>query len=442
MTEISGLERDSDMTTRVASSRLGLETLVVKLGTYAYALPGSIVLARTLGPTGRGAYQVAVTASLIVLTLVLVGLPQSLFRSWGSRPSTELLAVSRLAAVALGCAGMLLCLLVASVGGSTFSGDAGDAVLMIGLTMPVQVHAGCLVVILQSAARTRWVNVAFAVAGVVQTTAILSLWVLDRLTVRSTATAYVVGLAVQWAILWWASRPVGRPEPRTPFRAALVLVRSGLALQAFIVVQFLLLRLDVLFVARISGLDEVGIYAVGVTLAELVWLVTDSLALVLIERATERDQQRAIAVFVPAVRMTILLGVVAATITGALAPFGVPILFGRAFIDAAPVVGLLLPGTVALGVWRAAGPAIVRFGSLWTQPAYAGVALAVNTALNLMLIRPLGAAGAAIASSLAYSVVGFLSVRWLLLRTGSRLSDLVPGPGDLRAIARALPGRA
>ena len=80
------------------------------------------------------------------------------------------------------------------------------------------------------------------------------------------------------------------------------LARSGLALQVFIVTQFLLLRLDVLFVARIAGLHDVGIYAVGVTLAELVWLVTDSLMLTLFERATDPDERGAIGVFVQGAR--------------------------------------------------------------------------------------------------------------------------------------------
>jgi O-antigen/teichoic acid export membrane protein len=293
-----------------------------------------------------------------------------------------------------------------------------------------------------SGARTRWVNIALGVAGFVQTSGILLLWAIGHLTVRSTATAYVIGLFVQWIVLWWAGRPLGRPAPRVPARATATLARSGLALQVFIVGQFLLLRLDVIFVARIAGLHDVGIYAVGVTLAELVWLVTDSLMLTLFERATETEERGAIAVFVPAVRMTILLGVLAALFTGALAPFGVSLLFGGDFADAAPVVAFLLPGVVAMGVWRATGPAIIRFGSLWSQPAFAALALAINIVANLVLIGPFGAAGAAISSTIAYAAVCALSVGWLLRRTGSRPANLLPGRGDLAAIVRVLPGRA
>jgi O-antigen/teichoic acid export membrane protein len=139
--------------------------------------------------------------------------------------------------------------------------------------------------------------------------------------------------------------------------------------------------------------------------------------------------------------MTILLGVAAAVLTAALAPVAVPLLFGAEFTDAAHVVALLVPGVVAMGVWRSIAPAIVRFGSLWTQPILAGSALAINVLANLALIRPFGAAGAAISSTVAYALVCVLSVRWILRRTGSRLAQLLPGRTDLGAIARALPGR-
>jgi O-antigen/teichoic acid export membrane protein len=438
MTETSDLAGNAVVPSRVASSRLGLETLVVKLAIYVYALPGSVVLARTLGPSGRGAYQVAVTVSLIVLTLVLVGLPQSQFRSWGRHSAQEMLAISRLAAVVLGGVGALICVLVAR-GGDWVSTEAGrDALVIIGLTLPAQVHSACLVVVLQSAARTRSVNVAFGISGLVGTSGILLLWMLDRLTIRSTATTYAIGLVVQWAVLWGASRSFSRAVPRAPLRAAAALARSGLVLQVFIVTQFLLLRIDVLFVAELAGLHDVGIYAVGVMLAELVWLVTDSLAQVLIERATEADEPAAIGVFIPAVRMTILLGVLAAVVTGALAPLVVPKMFGREFADSAHVVALLLPGVVAMGVWRSTAPAVVRFGRLWSQPAFGVVALLINLGACVLLIEPLGAAGAALGSTVAYVVAAVLSTRWLLDRTGHRVSAILPGVDDLGAVVRSL----
>lgn len=437
-----GLEEAGFAPAQVASGRLGMETLAVRLATYLYALPGSVVLARTLGPSGRGSYQVAVTASLIVLTVVLVGLPQSQFRAWGSRSASELLAVSRLAGVVAGLVGLALCLLVALVGWEAFDSDATWALVLIGASMPLQVHSSCLVVLLQSAGRTRRVNVAMGVSGFAQTTGILLLWAAELLTVRTTAGAYVMGLVIQWLLLRRDGRTLGRATPRAPLHLALVLARSGLVLQTFIIAQLLLLRIDVLFIAQIADMGEVGIYAVGVMLAELVWLVTDSLAQAMVERAVRDDEGIVLAVFLRAARMALALGLAAGVMAAVLAPVVVRLLFGRDFAPAAPVIALLMPGILAMGIWRTISPAVVRLGQIWTQPTYAGVALVANVALNVALIPSLGARGAAISSSAAYLLAAALSLRWLLGRTGERVAALRPGREELRALLRVLPGRA
>jgi len=436
----AGTEDERDKPARVASGRLGLETLVVKVAIYAYGLPGSIVLARTLGPGGRGAYQVAVTTSLIVLTLVLFGMPQSQFRSWGGRRREEMLSVARLAAILFGVLGFGVCVWVRRLGGRTFAGESGNALVLIGASMPLQVHAACLMVLLQSAGRTRLTNAALAVSGFAQTTGILVLGLAGGLTVWTTSVTYTGGLALQWLVLQRSSRVIGRPAPRAPIRTAATLARAGLVFQTFIVAQLLLLRVDVLFVARIADLSEVGIYAVAVTLAELVWLVTDSLAQVMVERATAGGESESIVVFLRAARMALVLGCAGAAAAAALAPFAVRHLFGGDFASAAPVVGLLMPGIVAMGLWRTISPAVVRYGSIWTQPAYSAAALVVNVGLNLYLIAPLGARGAALASSAAYVLAGGLAARWLLRRAGFAFRTLRPGLEELRAIARLIPG--
>lgn len=425
--------------TRVGTGRLSAETLVLRGVTYLYAFPGSVVLARTLGPDGRGGYQLAVTTSVIVLTVVLAGLPQSQFRAWGRSSPGELLSVARLAALALGGVGAVAAAGVGILGGSSFDGEVGEALLLIALTVPFQVHSACLTVLLQSSARTRWVNGANAVAGVLQTSLILALWQVKELTVLTTAVAYVVGISLQWAALAIGSRAIGRPRPLLPIAAALSLIRAGLTLQTFIVAQFLLLRIDVILLARLADLDEVGVYAVGVLLAELVWMVTDSLASALVERATHDERPAALALFVRAARVTVAIALASVALLAAAAPLGVPLVFGDDFASSAPVVLLLLPGVVGVAVWRVLSPAIVRFGRISRQPVFAACALGANVVLNLLWIPEHGAAGAAAASTVAYLLGATLSVYWLSRAAGTSASDIVlPRWTDVEALRDGL----
>lgn len=426
----------------IASSRLGFETLVLRFGTYAYALPGTIVLARALGPSGRGSYQVAVTTSLVVLTLALAGLPQSLYRSWGSRSGAELLAVSRLVGLCFGGIATMTCVAIALLGADIFGAGTGRALLLIGCTLPIQLHAACTAVILQLESRTRAVNLATAVGGIVQTSLILGLWGIARLSVLTAAAAYAIGVSCHWILLRLALNALAPASCLFPVRATLELARSGLILQLFIVGQFLLLRIDVLLVARIAGLHELGIYSVAVTLAELVWLATDSLAHILIERTVRDEGPAALAVFVRAVRMTVLLGCGTALAAGLFAPFGIRVLYGQDFAEAAGVVSVLLPGAVMVAIWRTIGTAVVRYGSVWQQPMTALAALTINVILNLLLIDRFGSIGAAVSSTVAYGTLALAGIVWLLGRTGVRARALLPGREEFAALRRLMPDRA
>ena len=420
--------------------RLGLETFLLRSLTYVLSVPASVALARSLGPSGRGSYQLAVNTSLVVLTVVLLGVPQAIFRAWGEKPPGELLASARLAAIVLAPAGFAVCMAAWALGHhGVFESVPVWAFVLVAASIAPQIHAGALIVALQSAQRSRKVNTAMAIAGLTQSFVILGLAVAGRLTVVSTAVTYVMSLALQWFLLLRAVRRVAVPTSRAPWRDGMALVRSGLVFQGFIVAQFLLLRLDVVLLGAISGVREVGIYTVAVLLAELVWLLTDALAQVSVQETASADPASGIEFGLRATRMAIVLSTGGAIAVAAGAPFIVTRLFGAEFSDAASATAALLPGIIAMAIWRATAPAIVKFASPVTQPLLAGTALAINVVCNLLLDARFGAIGASAASSISYVAGAVLAVGWLLRRSGAGVRSVVPGPGEFRSIWRALP---
>src|SRR5207248_10485091 len=86
----------------------------------------------------------------------------------------------------------------------------------------------------------------------------------------------------------------------------------------------------------------------GVALSEALWLLANSVAVVLVRQLTAADEEY-IARMTPIVsRSTILLTVIGAVTLGVLSPFLVPLLFGDAFRGSVAPLLWLLPGTVAL----------------------------------------------------------------------------------------------
>jgi O-antigen/teichoic acid export membrane protein len=121
----------------------------------------------------------------------------------------------------------------------------------------------------------------------------------------------------------------------------------------------------------------------------------------------------------------------------------VRLLFGDSFAPAASLFQLLAPGIFALGLAAVLSHHFAGEGYPLPAVLAAGIALALNIALDVLLLRPLGLREASIASSTAYVVFLALQSRLFVARAGG-YRVLIPGWDDVRTLARLarLPGRA
>src|SRR6202034_3322785 len=95
---------------------------------------------------------------------------------------------------------------------------------------------------------------------------------------------------------------------------------------------------------------------------------------------------------------------VASILCAALAEPIVRLLFGDSFAPAASLFQLLSPGVFALGLAAVLSHHFAGEGYPLPAVAAAGIALALNIVLDVLLLRPLGLREASIASSAAYVV--------------------------------------
>jgi O-antigen/teichoic acid export membrane protein len=186
---------------------------------------------------------------------------------------------------------------------------------------------------------------------------------------------------------------------------------------------------DRLFVLHYSDLHDLGLYALGLRLSNVLLLVVGAFAFAwapFILDLFSREPQRE-----PFVRARALTYVALVTAFGAVCLS----IYAReffltvtdpAFADAYKLVGVLCAGIFALGLNAVTmtGISIARRTRYFAQ--YAVYAAALNVALNFALIPTFGIMGAAIATSLTFIVQA-----WLYYRRAQLLS---PAPFDSRRI--------
>jgi O-antigen/teichoic acid export membrane protein len=192
-------------------------------------------------------------------------------------------------------------------------------------------------------------------------------------------------------------------------------------------------RLDQFLVAAFVTRAAVGQYTVAVGLAESVWWLSSSVALVLMPRLTEMDRDEASRTAPLACRNTLLASVVASLVLIGIAPLAIDILFGDEFDPAFTPLVLLMPGIVAASATRVLGSYLFSQGRIIYNTYATFIALGLTVVLDFALIPTLEVDGAAIASSIAYIAALIATLYWYRGVSGGRITDaLIVRPADFR----------
>jgi O-antigen/teichoic acid export membrane protein len=404
------------------------------------AAVGAVLLITTitarLGPEVQGAFAIFTSVEAVLLAL-FSGFGIALARRvshHGDEPRA-LLAASLLACVGLGLLAGAGLWLLSRVGGPAYQGlwllalaapwlliAPNAAGLWLGASRMAPMARLTLAPPLLTLA---WLVGVALVAGPAQLWQVLAGWVVAKL---------LVATAVLW-VLWRGARLAAPSWPR--LRAELPFIAT---IGATNLVSLMNYRVGLFFVERLLGLGATGVYSIAVVVAELLWFVSSSLTQAAYGRLGHPDRARAAATTVRVVQLGVAALLLAAPLLWVLAAWAVPWLLGPAYAASVALIGWLLPGVLLFGGASALSAYFTNHAGTPQVPArVAGLSLAVNAGLCLLLVPRLGMAGAALAASLAYgSSVVVLAVLFarhagLPLRT-----LLVPGPQlwrDLMAVA-------
>lgn len=390
---------------RVAPSQYRRHALVSSITSVALFATGAIsgpILARVLGPAGRGDIA-AIMAPATVLALVLAfGLPTAASYFVDSVPEGELLST----ATAFGVlAGGPLCAALYFLAPMYLSGHSPETVAWARVflaAMPLSVGmAAALEVRRRVNPGVGW-NCWRSTPVVVPTVLIVLLAVFGRLTLRTALAANFVGLMAPLALL--GSRFRGHGDRVRPSLSAFRLMFPyAWRTASMAIASSVTYRLDqVLLVALVPAAD-LGLYAVAVMVALLTNPLTSGLSAALFGHLRdEPSESRALARFHLSLRVTLVLSSAVALALAIFAPLLLRVVFGAQFAPASTALRLLLPGSVAFDLQGVITTKLLSEGRPGETSRGAMVG-AVITVVGLVLLAPrFGTNGAAAVTSLAW----------------------------------------
>jgi O-antigen/teichoic acid export membrane protein len=443
----TGGEPTEEATRSVAGSSLLL--LGARLAGNAGFFAAVLVLARGLGPAGRGSIAFITVLALVLAHVVALGVTSATLVYAAERPDRRPALFTNLV-LFTGSAGAVVaaavCVPLLAFEAARPDGLEEDVVLLLvpGTVAVVLVEAGYAFLI--GCSRFGRQAAITATAPWLYAAVLLAVAAGPGLDVRRAAVAWVA-TTWAWALLLAGASLHGTGVGRADLRLLVDSVRFGVRAWVGSLSLFLAARVDQLLLGLIATEAALGIYATAVNAAEVLLYVpaaavTALLPAIVRTPAAERAD-RALRAF----RVLALVTGAAIVVAAAVGPVLIPLAFGDEFDGSVLPFALLLPSALGFAAFRVFSAPLLAAGSPGLSSVGAAVALAVGVALDLALIPRFGASGAAAAATLAFLAGGGAAALVFQRQSQFAWLELVPGRDDVRALlsygrrARFLMGR-
>lgn len=423
---------------------VGLNTIIHPLVTFCV----SIIIARAIGPEGRGAYgvMVALVATLPVIASFGLANATQYFCANGSLNQASLLKTVSLAGMVIGT-GVACSVFYAwwkDVPTPLLPAELGTAgIVYLSLTLFMSTITRLWTCYLAGQERYAYSTWGVTAGVVLQAVTLLAIWMLGDISLDIAAGVLALQAAFHFAlfpVISWA-------DLRKTLRAPLLsLSESGrmLGFCTWMYISNILglvnIHAIILLLTVLSGLYETGLYTAAVGPAYLLLLFSKPLDLVMSTRATRRIGDQNFPLHVAA-SLRLIFCITGAVVLAGLfaAPAVIPWIYGADFEGAVIPFCILLPGFLALALRNVMVQYLNGSGRpRWSTGISATTAI-VSLVMAFLLLPDHGAVGAALAVSVAYFSSTLVAFYAFLHFSGLEPRQLlVPRYSDWRPLARVL----
>jgi O-antigen/teichoic acid export membrane protein len=433
----------SAVTVASGSARLFWAQVVGNAGLFV----GLLLIARALGPSGRGTVAFITVTSMLLAWIARLGVGEATVVFAAQRPRTRPVLLANIlafAATAGSVSAALVCGALVLAPSIRPPGLGGAELTALGLSVLAAALADGGYKFVAACSRFRLHAFVTTTTSWAYAVAIAIVWAAFGLTAARAAFVWAAVHGLRALVLFSASAvDVGlRPPGLSLLRDSL---RFGLRAWVGTLADDLNFRVDQILVGVIASEAALGIYAVAVNAYEILLYLPGGAATALLPLIAGSPREMRAERTLHAFRSVALVTAASVVVAAFLGPALLPIAFGSSFEDSVTPFLLLLPGVLGALLLAIFTNALVASSAPGLSSLGPLVSLFVGLALDFALIPPFGASGAAAAASAAFFAGGVTALLAYRTRERFRWRALVlPRRGDLdilRALVAAVPRR-
>lgn len=432
------INKDLRMRSNTKLAKNSISIFLAQVFLYVSSALATVLLARTLGPSGKGIFALVTLVPWLLVEFGNFGIGTAVVYFIGKRKYKLEEIVNTVGLFALLWGGMLAVLVL------LFSGYLfplflkGVAPLLAVMTIAIvpfwllYAYFNFVLLAKDRIKQFNLLNMMRPTVFILLFALILILPVEDKL--LGAVSAWVVAEVVCGLLsVRWVKKPTFS-RPSFNFLSIKEMLGYGLKAHLGNVLLYFNYRLDLLLVGMFLNVTQVGFYSIALAMSEAIWRIPNSIGLALFPKISLSSTEEGNAITPVVTRNTIFLTSLACL---PFLMFGreiVSLTLGPKFIPSLPALWLLLPGVVIFS----ASKILVNYFNGSGKPLVSGlggiVSLTTMIVLDILFIPRWGISGAALASTISYTVFSVIMLLFFMIGTRVPLREvLVVKLGDCKS---------
>lgn len=397
---IAGKKPARDFVRIYASTMIG-QALILGIGVVT-----GILAARMLGPAGRGELAAVVIWPMGIVTVLSLGINQAIAYAVGSKQFDvdEVTTATIVIGFAQSAIAVLAGLIIVPHVLERYSPTVQQLGLGFVLFTPALILSGYSGNLFQGRQELRLFNLIRVIPAIVYMTGLVAVLLFHAVSLKAVVAAQIAGFVSSLVI--GAALAFQRLRPRLRFRwkAVTALLHFGWRTQVTNLANQFNQRVDQLILSLFVPPQQLGLYAVAVTLSNAITVFPQAAGIVTFSRGSGQARTDAHATIGTSFRASLLWLCVACLGLFLLAPVLIRTVFGPGFNGSVLACRILLPGALMIGLNQVLYNGCSALGRPGLPSIAEGISMVI-TAVGLYLLVPrYGYIGAAIVSSIAYTV--------------------------------------
>lgn len=395
-----------------------------------------IIIARLLGPAGKGRFALITLVSSVALSLISVGLVNAQIHLKRKYSIEKVTVNSLFIAFLAGILFLVLFLLsLPFLRGSVFKDIELALLIVVVAFIPLQLCGLSLKRTAQSMYDIKAFNYLNTAKPVIFLVSLVTVTLLISRSLLWILLAWVFASVVSFVISFlYVNARLRLNRDLFDRRVLKDIVLYAMKVSVGGIFGFFQYRVDVFIVAYFLDAAAVGFYVVGLAVAEVLWRIPSAVVNVLLPKVADSADDKVNKITPMICRETSVLILGAGLLIFVLAHHLINLLYGSAYQPSVAVLRWVLPGVYFVSLWKI----LINDFNARGYPLFYGysasVAVVVMVLLDIILIPRYGIVGAAVASSVAY-FSSFITIIFIYrYKTGVPFRLFLPRTSDVKGL--------